>query len=102
MKVTVAKEAGFCFGVKRATDFVEKELSGNAEVYILGHLIHNRIYNEQLAARGAKVIGIDDVEAIAKQGREARVIIKLPTKTRVRIPRSPWSATPCTPRCSRF
>ena len=76
MKVTVAKEAGFCFGVKRATDFVEKELAGSAEVYILGHLIHNRIYNEQLAERGAKVIGIDDVEAIAKLGREARVIIR--------------------------
>ncbi len=76
MQVTVAKEAGFCFGVKRATDFVEKELSGSAKVYILGHLIHNRIYNEQLAARGARVIGIADVEAVAKRGEDACVIIR--------------------------
>ncbi len=76
MKVTVAKEAGFCFGVKRATDFVEKELGGTTDVYILGHLIHNRLYNEYLAARGAKVIGIADVKAVAESGREARVIIR--------------------------
>ena len=76
MKVTVAKEAGFCFGVKRATAFVEKELSGSAEVYILGHLIHNRIYNEELAARGAKVIDIGDVASIAATGKECCVIIR--------------------------
>ena len=76
MKVTVAKEAGFCFGVKRATDFVEKELGGKFDVYILGHLIHNRIYNEQLASRGAKIASVKDVESIAKNGREARIIIR--------------------------
>ena len=76
MKVTVAKEAGFCFGVKRATDFVEKELGGKYDVYILGHLIHNRIYNEQLEERGAKVASVSDVEDIAKLGREARIIIR--------------------------
>ena len=76
MKVTVAKEAGFCFGVKRATDFVEKELDGRYDVYILGHLIHNRIYNEHLEKRGAKVASVSDVENIAKLGREARIIIR--------------------------
>ncbi|MBE6679992.1 MAG: bifunctional 4-hydroxy-3-methylbut-2-enyl diphosphate reductase/30S ribosomal protein S1 [Ruminococcaceae bacterium] len=76
MRVTVAKEAGFCFGVKRATDFVEKELGGKYDIYILGHLIHNRIYNEHLAARGAKITTVEEVEDIAKNGREARVIIR--------------------------
>ncbi len=76
MKVTVAKEAGFCFGVKRATDFVEKELGGKYDIYILGHLIHNRIYNEQLEARGAKIATVGEVEEIAKNGREARIIIR--------------------------
>ena len=76
MKVTVAKEAGFCFGVKRATEYVEKELCGDDDVYILGHLIHNRIYNEHLAARGAKVTSVGEVENIAKSGRRSRVIIR--------------------------
>jgi len=76
MKVTVAKEAGFCFGVKRATDFVEQKLSEGCKVYILGKLIHNRIYNEQLEARGAKVISIGDAEGIAKRGENAHVIIR--------------------------
>ncbi len=76
MKVTVAKEAGFCFGVKRATDFVEKGLGGEYDIYILGHLIHNRIYNEHLASRGAKIATIASVEEIAKKGREARIIIR--------------------------
>ena len=76
MIVTVAKEAGFCFGVKRATEFVEKELGGKADIYILGHLIHNRIYNEHLEARGAKIAAVSDVEEIAKKGREARIIIR--------------------------
>ena len=48
MPVTVAKHAGFCFGVKRATDFVEsltvKEGAGT-RIYTIGSLIHNRIYN---------------------------------------------------------
>ncbi len=76
MKVTVAKEAGFCFGVKRATDFVEKELGGKYDIYILGHLIHNRIYNEHLAARGAKIATVEEVKSIAKLGKAARIIIR--------------------------
>ncbi|MBR5538702.1 MAG: 4-hydroxy-3-methylbut-2-enyl diphosphate reductase, partial [Clostridia bacterium] len=76
MKVTVAKEAGFCFGVKRATEFVENKLSEKGKVYILGKLIHNRIYNEQLEKRGAKIIAIDDVQKIAESGEEAHVIIR--------------------------
>ena len=76
MRVTVAKEAGFCFGVKRATDFVENELGGECDIYILGHLIHNRIYNEHLESRGAKIAEVSDVEDIAKLGREARIIIR--------------------------
>ena len=67
MRVTVAKEAGFCFGVKRATDFVEKRLSEGAKVYIIGQLIHNRIYNEQLASRGAEIISVSDVQKIAER-----------------------------------
>ena len=48
MTVTVAKNAGFCFGVKRATDSLESAIENKREgerIYTLGNLIHNDIYN---------------------------------------------------------
>ena len=41
MEVRVAKNAGFCFGVKRAVDGAFQSLKTFQRVYILGHLIHN-------------------------------------------------------------
>ena len=42
MKVKIAKEAGFCFGVKRAMKMAWDELEGNQNtIYALGPLIHN-------------------------------------------------------------
>ena len=68
MRAQIAENAGFCFGVKRATDAVEELLAaGQARVAILGHLIHNRVYNEGLEARGARHISIDEAEAFAAQ-----------------------------------
>ncbi|MBQ1963289.1 MAG: 4-hydroxy-3-methylbut-2-enyl diphosphate reductase, partial [Clostridia bacterium] len=43
-KITVAENAGFCFGVKRATDRLEqalKQAQGGERILTLGHLIHN-------------------------------------------------------------
>ena len=68
MKITIAKNAGFCFGVKRATSSLETALEQRAEnerIYTLGHLIHNTPYNESLAKRGVECISIDDVEKVA-------------------------------------
>ena len=40
MEVTVAKSAGFCFGVKRAVDTVYREIeSGEKPVYTFGPII---------------------------------------------------------------
>ena len=56
MKVTVAKNAGFCFGVSRAAERIETLLrSEDRKVYTYGELIHNRIYNEDLAKKGVSV-----------------------------------------------
>ena len=65
MKVTLAKNAGFCFGVRRATETVERLLKeGNRRVATLGHLIHNRLYLEELASRGVVSISIDEARAL--------------------------------------
>ena len=70
MKVTVAENAGFCFGVKRATDRLEdalKAASAGETVYTLGHLIHNETYNESLRKRGVQVASEENMEQIARQ-----------------------------------
>ena len=42
MKVKIAKDAGFCFGVKRAMNMAWDELELNSNIYALGPLIHNK------------------------------------------------------------
>ena len=83
MSVTSAKNAGFCFGVKRATDFVEALAAregSRTDIYTLGSLIHNRHYNEALAARGVRAIEIADAAAAAEKavaaGRACVFIIR--------------------------
>ena len=82
MRVAVAKNAGFCFGVKRATESLERAIESRAEgerVYTLGTLIHNETYNKGLADRGVGVTDMDAMEAIAESACE-----KSPVKIFVR------------------
>ena len=64
MEVTVAKSAGFCFGVKRAVDTVYREIeSGEKPVYTFGPIIHNEQVVEELENRGVQVIhSVDELE----------------------------------------
>ncbi|MBO5204100.1 MAG: bifunctional 4-hydroxy-3-methylbut-2-enyl diphosphate reductase/30S ribosomal protein S1 [Clostridia bacterium] len=68
MNVTVAENAGFCFGVKRATDALEERIENRAageRIYTLGTLIHNETYNKWLYDRGVRVTDIGEIEALA-------------------------------------
>ncbi len=68
--ITVASHAGFCFGVKRATDTVEKKIAEKREgerIYTLGHLIHNTGYIEYLEACGVRSVAEGDIEEIFKR-----------------------------------
>ena len=56
MKVLLADEYGFCFGVERAVDMVEEALSEGDSVRALGPLIHNTQEMERLQSRGVKTI----------------------------------------------
>ena len=58
-KVTVAKSAGFCFGVSRSVDMAE-ELLRDGNAYCLGQLIHNDDVVKVLAAKGLGVINSPD------------------------------------------
>ncbi|MBO5755425.1 MAG: 4-hydroxy-3-methylbut-2-enyl diphosphate reductase, partial [Clostridia bacterium] len=73
MPVTVAKHAGFCFGVKRATDFVESltvKEGAVTRIYTIGSLIHNRIYNESLEKAGVSAIEIGMAEQMARAAKD--------------------------------
>ncbi|MEA4816504.1 MAG: bifunctional 4-hydroxy-3-methylbut-2-enyl diphosphate reductase/30S ribosomal protein S1 [Lachnospiraceae bacterium] len=58
MEITVAKSAGFCFGVNRA---IEKAFnaSGKDNVYTYGPLIHNKTVTDELAKKG--VVSVDSI-----------------------------------------
>lgn len=74
MKITVAKSAGFCFGVQRAVDSVYKELEENSgKIYTFGPIIHNEQVVEDLNKRGIEVI--DTVEQL-KEIKEGTVVIR--------------------------
>ncbi|HWP50483.1 MAG TPA: bifunctional 4-hydroxy-3-methylbut-2-enyl diphosphate reductase/30S ribosomal protein S1 [Clostridia bacterium] len=55
-KITVAKTAGFCFGVQRAVDMVQQSLDAGEQVCTLGPLIHNTQFVQQLEDQGVSVI----------------------------------------------
>ena len=56
MSITVAKSAGFCFGVSRAVDMVEKAVAAGKQVVTLGPIIHNRHVVERFDKMGVRVI----------------------------------------------
>ena len=74
VKVTVARNAGFCFGVARAAKLVEDEIEKGVvgqRIYTLGKLIHNDTYNAYLASRGVGVAQTEDIERLASESSES-------------------------------
>ena len=56
MSVTLAKSAGFCFGVSRAVETVEKAAGEGKHVATLGPIIHNRHVVDRFGSIGVQVI----------------------------------------------
>ncbi len=59
MGITVAKTAGFCFGVNRAVEIVNSLAETKSKVCTLGPIIHNKEMVEELKKKG--VFSIDDL-----------------------------------------
>lgn len=73
IEIKVAEDAGFCFGVGRAAEMVEREIEtapSSQRIFTLGRLIHNNTYNSRLKAKGVEVISADDIESLAKEACE--------------------------------
>lgn len=62
--ITVAKTAGFCFGVNRAIEIVLALLEKGEKVYTLGPIIHNPQMVETLKQKGAMIA--ENIEEIPK------------------------------------
>ena len=72
-EIIVAKNAGFCFGVKRAVDMAVKQDSKISKAYTLGPLIHNQDAINDLQEKGIHAIHEAD---IAKLGPTDTAIIR--------------------------
>lgn len=62
MKIIVAKDAGYCFGVRHAVDQAYKTTKEHGDVYMLGHIVHNENVVEDLETAGTKVV--DSLEQV--------------------------------------
>ena len=56
MKILVAKDAGYCFGVRDAVNLAKKSGDEFQEVYMLGDIVHNETVVDDLNKRGSKVV----------------------------------------------
>jgi len=79
MEIEKAAELGFCFGVRRAIQLVEKAAQERGPIQTIGALVHNRQVVEKLAKQGVSVAAnLDEVQgnivAIASHGTGPEVI----------------------------
>ena len=87
MEVILAKNSGFCHGVKNAVDTVMK--IGNEKVCVLGEIIHNESVLENLSKLGVKTIDdiskiTGDTVVIRSHGVGEKVLVEL-TKKGVKV-----------------
>jgi len=62
MKIFLARDAGYCFGVRDAVNLGYDTAEAHGEVYMLGTIVHNERVIENLSNAGSKVVEtLDDV-----------------------------------------
>jgi len=82
VKIEKTKEIGFCFGVRRAINILEKAAGERGGVETLGAVVHNQQVLQRLAEIGVKVVkSIDDIQgntvAISSHGASPQVEAEL-------------------------
>ena len=62
MKISIAKDAGYCFGVRDAVNIAYDSAEKHGDVYMLGSIVHNEKVVKDLKNVGAKIVkSLDDV-----------------------------------------
>ena len=56
MKILLAKDAGYCFGVRDAVSLAYETAEKEGEVFMLGDIVHNENVVEELEETGVKVV----------------------------------------------
>ena len=56
MKITIAGDAGYCFGVRDAVNLAYESAEKDGKVYMLGDIVHNEQVVADLAQAGTKVV----------------------------------------------
>lgn len=56
MQITIDKESGFCFGVRRAIQTIETELAQTPTLHCVGDIVHNEMEIERLRQNGLVII----------------------------------------------
>lgn len=62
MEIIIGRESGFCFGVKRAVDGVENEVSSGGKLKCLGEIVHNEVVVKKLMDKG--VVFVDNIDEV--------------------------------------
>ena len=77
VRVVTAKNAGFCFGVRRAVDTVnELRSKTDKKIYTIGELIHNSIFVERLKQQNIHVIEEDDIPMLEKDKDNIILVVR--------------------------
>jgi len=64
MKILLAKDAGYCFGVRDAVNLAYDTAGDHGEVYMLGTIVHNEKVVDDLSKAGTRVVdSLDEVPA---------------------------------------
>ena len=56
MKIFLAKDAGYCFGVRDAVNLAYDTAKDHGDVYMLGTIVHNEKVVDDLSKSGTKVV----------------------------------------------
>lgn len=79
MQITVAQRAGFCYGVRRAVETVERLITENAggaaRIYTLGRLIHNPDIIAELECHGVRAVDESELDGIASSASSDNPVI---------------------------
>ena len=67
MKLTLAKSAGFCYGVRRAVELADATAKTGTPCVILGSIVHNMDVVRHLAQQG--LLSVDSIDNVPEGGR---------------------------------
>ncbi len=77
VKIVTAKNAGFCFGVRRAVDTVEElRKKTDKTIYTIGELIHNSVFVARLEKQNVFVIEEEDLSTLEKDKENIVLVVR--------------------------